>query len=69
MQESWKVYQLDDSGRYQLVQPRCQQSLLDCPNGFCFGAMARTEKIGQAIGGWWDENGELLLWGWKDPNN
>jgi len=57
-----EVYQLDDSGRYQLCNPDAT-IVTGLPKWVCFGAMARPEKIGRGYWlRWWDENGELLLW-------
>ncbi|HEY9739711.1 MAG TPA: Uma2 family endonuclease [Coleofasciculaceae cyanobacterium] len=59
-----EVYQLDDSGRYQLQNP-------DVNNGYWIAQMelflgvwqgTRENRTGYWLR-WWDENGELLLWG------
>ncbi len=59
-----EVYQLDDSGRYQLQNP-------DVNNGYWIAQMelflgvwqgTRENRTGYWLR-WWDENGDLLLWG------
>ena len=59
-----EVYQLDDSGRYQLQNP-------DVNNGYWIAQMELFLGVWQGTREnrtsywlrWWDENGELLLWG------
>jgi len=61
-----EVYQLDDSGRYQLQNPdvnnRYWVTQIELFLGLWQGT--RENRTGYWLC-WWNENGELLLWGWE----
>ena len=59
-----EVYQLDDSGRYQLSSPDDNNRYWIAQIGLFLGVWqgTRENRIGYWLR-WWDENGKLLLWG------
>ncbi|MCU0538054.1 MAG: Uma2 family endonuclease [Hydrococcus sp. Prado102] len=59
-----EVYQLNDSGRYQLLQPDANNRYQIDEIGLFLGVWegTRENRTGYWLR-WWDEEGELLLWG------
>jgi Uma2 family endonuclease len=59
-----EVYQFDDSGRYQLQNPDANNRYWIAEMGLFLGVWqgTRENRTGYWLR-WWDENGELLLWG------
>lgn len=59
-----EVYQLDDSGRYQLKDPDANNLYWIAQIGLFLGRWqgTRENRTGYWLR-WWNENGELLLWG------
>lgn len=59
-----EVYQLDDSGRYQLCNPDANNRYWIAQMSLFLGRWqgTRENRTGYWLR-WWDENGELLLWG------
>ena len=59
-----EVYQLDDSGRYQLQNPDANNRYWIAQLGLFLGVWqgTRENRTGYWLR-WWDEKGELLLWG------
>lgn len=59
-----EVYQLDDSGRYQLQQPNLDNRYWIAQINLFLGVWqgVRENRTGYWLR-WWDEPGELLLWG------
>jgi Uma2 family endonuclease len=59
-----EVYQLDDSGRYELRNPDANNRYWIAHMGLFLGVWqgTRENRTGYWLR-WWDENGELLLWG------
>ncbi|MFH7030629.1 MAG: Uma2 family endonuclease [Heteroscytonema crispum UTEX LB 1556] len=59
-----EVYQLNDSGRYQLSSPDDNNRYWIAQIGLFLGVWqgTRENRIGYWLR-WWDENGKLLLWG------
>jgi len=59
-----EVYQLDDSAQYQLQNPDANNRYWIAQLGVFLGVWqgTRENRTGYWLR-WWDENGELLLWG------
>jgi len=57
-----EVYQLDDSGRYQLCNPDTNNRYWIAQMGLFWGDGKEQKKSDRLLVRWWDENGELLLW-------
>ncbi len=59
-----EIYQLDDSGRYQLQDPDANNRYWIAQIGLFLGRWqgTRENRTGYWLR-WWDENGQLLLWG------
>jgi Uma2 family endonuclease len=59
-----EFYQLDDSGRYQLSEPDANNRYWISQMGLFLGVWqgSRENRTGYWLR-WWDENGNLLLWG------
>ena len=59
-----EVYQLDDSGRYRLENPDAHNRYWIAPMNLFIGVWhgMRQTRLGYWLR-FWDENGELLLWG------
>lgn len=59
-----EIYQLDDSGRYQLQDPDVNNRYWIAQIGLFLGIWqgTRENRTGYWLR-WWDENGQLLLWG------
>lgn len=59
-----EVYQLDDSGKYQLRNPDANNCYWIAQMSLFLGRWQgiRENRTGYWLR-WWDENGELLLWG------
>ncbi|MBW4547298.1 MAG: Uma2 family endonuclease [Symplocastrum torsivum CPER-KK1] len=59
-----EVYQLDDSAQYQLQNPDANNRYWVAQMGLFLGVWqgTRENRTGYWLR-WWDENGELLLWG------
>ncbi|MEB3181855.1 MAG: Uma2 family endonuclease [Nostocaceae cyanobacterium] len=59
-----EVYQLDNSGRYQLQSPDVNNHYWIAQMNLFLGIWqgSRENRTGYWLR-WWDENGELLLWG------
>ncbi len=59
-----EVYQLDDSGHYKLQNPDANDRYWIAQMRLFLGVWqgTRENRIGYWLR-WWDENGELLLWG------
>jgi hypothetical protein len=59
-----EVYQLNSSGRYQVQQPDSNNRYWIEGVGLFLGVWQGTkaERTGYWLR-WWDENGEMLLWG------
>jgi Uma2 family endonuclease len=59
-----EVYQLDDSGRYQLSNPDANNLYWIAQIGLFLGRWqgTRENRTGYWLR-WWDEKGQLLLWG------
>jgi hypothetical protein len=59
-----EVYQLDDSAHYQLQNPDANNRYWIAQLGVFLGVWqgTRENRTGYWLR-WWDENGELLLWG------
>lgn len=59
-----EVYQLDDSGQYQLQNPDTNSRYWIAQMGLFLGLWqgTRENRTGYWLR-WWEENGELLLWG------
>jgi len=59
-----EVYQLDNSGRYQLQSPDVNNRYWIAQMNLFLGMWqgSRENRTGYWLR-WWDENGELLLWG------
>nr|WP_275974216.1 Uma2 family endonuclease [Argonema galeatum] len=59
-----EVYQLDDSGQYQVRQPDANNRYWIAEMGLFLGGWqgSRENRTGWWLR-WWDENGVLLLWG------
>ena len=59
-----EVYRLDNSGRYQLQQPDLNNRYLIAEIDTFLGVWqgTRENRTGNWLR-WWDEQGELLLWG------
>lgn len=59
-----EVYQLDDSGQYQVRQPDANNRYWVAEMGLFLGVWqgSRENRTGFWLR-WWDENGVLLLWG------
>lgn len=59
-----EIYQLDDSGRYQLQDPDANNRYPIAQIGLFLGRWqgTRENRTGYWLR-WWDENGQLLLWG------
>lgn len=59
-----EVYQLDNSGRYQLCNPDANNRYWIAQMSLFLGRWqgTRENRTGYWLR-WWDENGELLLWG------
>ncbi|MBW4631913.1 MAG: Uma2 family endonuclease [Iphinoe sp. HA4291-MV1] len=61
-----EVYQLDNSGRYQLQTPDENNRYWIAKMNLFLGIWqgSRENRTGYWLR-WWDETGELLLWGWE----
>lgn len=59
-----EIYQLDDSGKYQLRNPDANNRYWIAQMGLFLGQWqgTRENRTGYWLR-WWDEDGELLLWG------
>ncbi len=59
-----EMYQLDSSGRYQVQQPDSNNRYWIAGVGLFLGVWqgTKTERTGYWLR-WWDESGEMLLWG------
>ena len=59
-----EVYQLDDSAQYQLQNPDASNRYWIAQMGLFLGVWqgSRENRTGYWLR-WWDEKGELLLWG------
>ncbi len=59
-----EIYQLDDLGRYQLQDPDANNRYWIAQIGLFLGRWqgTRENRTGYWLR-WWDENGQLLLWG------
>lgn len=64
-----EVYQLDDSKRYHLQKPDANNRFSIAQMNLFLGVWegTRENRTGYWLR-WWDENSNLLLWGWEKAN-